>query len=313
MSGKLHDPTAHGVHDRLLNLAMTRKEDFNAILVRYGNERLLYRLSRTRHGKQFIQKGAALFVLWLGRVHRPTRDLDLLATGRINQSVLIGIFQDLCTMPVQPDGLKFDSASIAVTEIQEGQAYHGLRVKLRGFLGTARLNLQVDIGLGDSLSQKAEEVAYPTLLDMPAPQMKVYPRETAIAEKLDAMLERGIKNSRMKDYFDIAMLARHFAFDGTTLHTAITATLKRRGRKLADYPPIALTDEFGRDATKVLQWKAFIRNNCSGEDATDLLATIRQNRTFLEPVLSAINDRTVFEGRWPPAGPWRKHNARPTG
>ena len=51
MSGKLHDPTAHGVHDRLLNLAMTRKEDFNAILVRYGNERLLYRLSRTRHGK----------------------------------------------------------------------------------------------------------------------------------------------------------------------------------------------------------------------------------------------------------------------
>ena len=309
MTDKLHDPIAHSVHDRLLHLATTRKEDFNAILVRYGNERLLYRLSRTRHGKQFILKGAALFVLWLGRVHRPTRDLDLLAMGRINQSVLTGIFQDICTVPVRPDGLRFDPASVAITEIREGQTYHGLRVKLRGFLGTARLNLQVDIGLGDSLSQKAEEVAYPTLLDMPAPHVKVYPRETAIAEKLDAMLERGIKNSRMKDYFDIAMLARYFAFDGNTLQSAINATLKRRGRELPDHLPTSLTDEFGKDATKILQWKAFIRNNRSGEDATDLLTTIRQVRTFLEPVLIAINTRTTFDGHWAPAGPWGKRNA----
>ncbi len=309
MTDKLHDSVAHSVHDRLLNLAMTRKEDFNAILTRYGNERLLYRLSRTRHGKRFILKGAALFVLWLGRIHRPTRDLDLLATGRINQSVLTGIFQDICTVPVKSDGLKFDPASIAVTEIREGQAYRGLRVKLRGFLGTARLNLQVDIGLGDSLSQKAEEAAYPTLLDMPAPHIKIYPRETAIAEKLDAMLERGIKNSRMKDYFDIAMLARHFSFDGNTLQAAVNATLKRREREVDDHLPISLTDEFGKDATKVLQWKAFIHNNRAGEDSTDLLTTIRQVRTFLEPVLIAINKRTTFDGHWRAAGPWRKRNA----
>ena len=288
MTGKLHDPIAHSVHDRLLHIAMARKVDFNAILARYGNERLLYRLSRTRHGKQFILKGAALFVLWLGRVHRPTRDMDLLATGQINRSVLTGIFQDICTVSVKSDGLKFDPVSVGITEIREGQAYHGLRVKLCCFLGTARLNLQVDIGLGDSLSLKAEEVAYPTLLDMPAPRMKVYPRETAIAEKLDAMLERGIKNSRMKDYFDIAMLARHFTFDGSTLQIAINTTLKRRGRALPDYLPISLTDGFGKDATKVLQWRAFIRNNRSGEDSSGLLTTVRQVRTFLVPVLIAI-------------------------
>ena len=309
MTGKLHDPIAHSVHDRLLHIAMARKVDFNAILARYGNERLLYRLSRTRHGKQFILKGAALFVLWLGRVHRPTRDLDLLATGQINRSVLTGIFQDICTVSVKPDGLKFDPASVGITEIREGQAYHGLRVKLRCFLGTARLNLQVDIGLGDSLSLKAEEVAYPTLLDMPAPHMKVYPRETAIAEKLDAMLERGIKNSRMKDYFDIAMLARHFTFDGSTLQIAINTTLKRRGRVLPDHLPISLTDGFGKDATKVLQWRAFIRNNRSGEDSSALLTTVRQVRTFLVPVLIAINTRTAFDAHWPPAGPWRKRNS----
>ena len=111
MNSKLHDPIARSFHDRLLNLAVAQKEDFNAVLVRYGNERLLYRLSRTRHGKHFILKGAALFVLWLGRIHRPTRDLDLLATGRIDRAGLVAIFQDVCTVPVRSDGLRFDPAS----------------------------------------------------------------------------------------------------------------------------------------------------------------------------------------------------------
>ena len=153
MTRKRHDPVALSVHDRLVNLAMAQKEDFNAVLARYGNERLLYRLSLTRHGQKFILKGAALFVVWLGRIHRPTRDLNFLATGRFDPSALTGVFQDICTAPVKPDGIKFDSASIAMAEIRQGQAYHGLRVKLGGFLGTARLKLQADIAFGDSLSQ----------------------------------------------------------------------------------------------------------------------------------------------------------------
>ncbi len=309
MTGKRHDPVALSVHDRLLSIAMNRKEDFNAILVRYGNERLLYRLSRTRHGKKFILKGAALFVVWLGRVHRSTRDLDLLATGRIDPPGLTAIFQDICAAPVNPDGLQFDSASIAMAEIRQGQAYHGVRVKLRGFLGTARLTLQADIGFGDSLSQEAQVAMYPTLLDMPAPLMRVYPRETAVAEKLDVMVERGMTNSRMKDYFDIAVLAQHFAFEGNTLQSAIIATLKRRRRELVDLLPIALTDEFGKNADKALQWKAFVSNNRAGQDSTDLITTVRQVRVFLEPVLVAISTRTEFNGHWPAAGPWDGRNA----
>ena len=144
---------------------------------------------------------------------------------------------------------------------------------------------------------------------MPAPRIKVYPAETTIAEKLDAMLERGMTNSRMKDYYDIAVLARHFAFEGNTLQNAINATLKRRGRELADHPPISLADDFGTDATRALQWNAFIRNNRSEEYPTDLLTTVRQVRAFLEPVLVAINKRTEFNGHWPPAGPWEQSHA----
>ena len=125
MNAKDADPIAHSVHDRLLKLAVTRKEDFNAILTRYGNERLLYRLTCTKHGKRFVLKGASLFVLWLGRVHRPTRDLDLLGSGQIDLAVLKSVFEDVCRVAVEPDGLKFDPASITVAEIREGQEYQG--------------------------------------------------------------------------------------------------------------------------------------------------------------------------------------------
>ncbi len=305
MSAENVDPIARSVHDRLLKLAVVRKEDFNSILARYGNERLLYRLTRTRHGKRFVLKGASLFVLWLGRVHRPTRDLDLLASGRIDPAILTSIFRDVCQIPVEPDGLRYDPASITVTDIRAGQEYQGLRVKLRGLLGTARLSIQVDVGLGDAITPKPEEAAYPTLLSMPAPLMKVYPRETTIAEKLDTMLERGLKNSRMKDYYDIALLSQHFAFDGSVLQTAIKATLQRRGHAAPASLPAALTDAFATDRAKSLQWNAFLRTHRSSGVSSDLAAVVRQAREFLAPPLYAIAGAIVFDRQWHPGGPWQ--------
>ncbi len=142
MKSKRVDPIAHSVHDRLLALAASRKEDFNAILARYGVERLLYRLTRTPHVKRFVLKGAAMFVLWLGRIHRPTRDLDLLGSGRIDTGILKTIFTDVAQTSVEPDGLIFDPNSITVGPIREGQEYQGLRVKIKGKLGTARLTVK---------------------------------------------------------------------------------------------------------------------------------------------------------------------------
>ncbi len=305
MSGKTNDPVAQSVHDRLLKFAGGRKEDFNSILARYGNERILHRLTRTRHGKRFVLKGALLFVLWLGKLHRPTRDLDLLGSGKIDQATLKTIFEDVCIIEVEPDGVKFDRSSITVAEIREGEEYQGLRVKLRGLLGTARLSIQVDVGLGDAVTPTPKEAAYPTLLDMPAPKMKVYPRETSIAEKLDAMLERGMKNSRMKDYYDIALLARHFAFDGDRLCAAIDATLHRRGRTIPAELPAGLSDAFGMDTDKGRQWNAFTRNHPASELPADLVAVVREVRQFLEPPLSALAAANRFKLDWTRSGPWR--------
>jgi predicted nucleotidyltransferase component of viral defense system len=306
---KRSDPIAHSVHDRLLKLSASRKEDFNAILSRYGVERLLYRLTCTPHKKRFVLKGAAMFVLWLGRVHRPTRDLDLLGSGRIDADVLRTIFTDICNVSVEPDGLIFDAASITVAEIREGQIYQGLRVKVHGKLGTAKISMQVDVGLGDAITPEPQEADYPTLLDMSVPRLKVYPRETTIAEKCDAIMDLGLKNTRLKDYYDICTLCQCFEFDGVVLSTAIRATLGRRGRTVPEELPSGLTDEFALDPNKVRQWAAFLGNHRSPEVPADLPKVVGKVRDFIQPMLAAIASNQEFKCRWAPTGPWRENES----
>ena len=161
---------AHSVRQRLLNLSKDREEDPNLIFIRYALERLLYRLSRSDKVEQFILKGAMLFAVWTDRMHRPTRDLDLLSLGSSSDHILIETFKQIVQTEVEPDGLEFDSENISITDIREAQAYPGKRVKLVAKLGSAPMRLQVDIGFGDVVTPEAEEINYPTLLGFSLPR-----------------------------------------------------------------------------------------------------------------------------------------------
>lgn len=194
------------IRQRLLDRARARGEDFQLVLDRFAVERLLYRLSISPHREQFLLKGAMLFAVWFDQPHRPTRDADFLGFGPAGPGRLAGIARELCTIP-SDDGLLFDAASITVEPIREEASYDGLRIRLRAALGVARCHGQWDVGFGDVVTPGPVEIKYPVLLDeLPAPQLRVYPRETVFAEKLEAIATLGIANSRMKDFFDLFAL-----------------------------------------------------------------------------------------------------------
>ena len=220
---------AASIRQKLLNLATRRGEDFGLVLTRYGPERLLYRLSQSRHCDQFVLKGAMLFQIWSNTPHRPTRDLDLLGHGDPSPENCITVFRELCALAVPDDGLQFPIETVTAEKIKEEQEYEGVRVRLVARMANVRIPLQVDIGFGDALTVRPGVLAYPTLLPMPAPQIQAYLMETVIAEKLEAMVHLGMLNSRMKDFFDVWFLARTFSFDGAALADAIRATFERRG------------------------------------------------------------------------------------
>ena len=186
MTGNRGTSTATSVRDRLLELARQRNQDFQLILTRYGLERFLYRLSQSEYRDRFILKGAMLFTLWGDQAHRPTRDVDFLGFGDSDEATLQEIFRTLCKVPVEDDGLLFLADSVQVEQIRETTEYGGIRVTLLGTLAGARIPIQADVGFGDAVTPEPEQVEYPTLLEYPAPCLRVYPRETVVAEKYQA-------------------------------------------------------------------------------------------------------------------------------
>jgi len=303
MSRRSNEALAQSVKQRLLNLSAKRGETFNILLVRYGIERLLYRLTQSPHRERFVLKGATLFAVWTGKPHRPTQDLDLLGFGAPATDRLEAVFREICLADVEPDGLEFDHESVSVQPIREDNIYDGLRVRLLATLGSARISLQVDVGFGDVITPAPRELPFGSLLDLPAPVLRTYPPETVVAEKLDAIVKLGMGNSRMKDYFDLWTLSETMTFEFAALHQAVTATLERRSTPMPTELPIGLSDEFSSDPTKEAQWSAFLRKMGTGVTAPALPVIVARIRDFALPLFDLAGASASFD-KWPPPGPW---------
>ena len=291
------------VRQRLLNLAREAGEDFDYLLTRYANERLLYRLGVSGFRDQFVLKGAVLFDVWSASTHRATRDVDLLGHGEPAEEVVRSVFRTLCAMEVPPDGIRFCVGSVRAEPIRDRQAAGGIRVRLEADLDGARISLQVDVGFGDVVTPGVVEADFPTLLDFPAPRLLAYPRETVVAEKFEALVRLGSANTRMKDFYDLWFLAVTFAFGGDSLAAALAATFDSRGTTLPVDVPVGLSSEFSADAGKRAQWSAFGRR--SGLPATpNLDVVLAMLRRFLLLPASAAAHGDEFKRDWPAGGDW---------
>ena len=294
------------IRQKLSDLARTRKDDFGLILVKYGLERILYRLTRSAHREALVLKGALLFELWTHDTYRPTRDADFLGRGDNAPERLVRLFRELCELEVEPDGLLFEADSLKAERINEDADYEGVRVTFTARLDRARIPIQIDIGFGDAVTPAPVESDYPTLLSAPHPRLLVYPKETVVAEKFEAIVKLGIANTRMKDFYDLEVLARMFEFEGELLAKAIRTTFANRATELpANGMPLAFTPEFHGDQTKNRQWTAFCDRIPNDANATDLKSVVEALKLFLSPVAAAAREQTTFATIWKPGGPWQ--------
>lgn len=296
--------SAASIHQRLLHIARTRGYEFQPLLTRFAIERLLVRLGSTVHHDEFVLKGAMLFALWSDEPHRPTVDLDLLGRGSPDFERLRALFEAVCAVEREDDAIHFDPTSIQVAAIREDAVYEGVRVRLVAMLGKARIPIQIDIGFGDAVVPRPTTIEYPVLLDLPAPRIRAYARETVIAEKTEAMIVLGIANSRMKDFFDLWFLAENFDFEGATLTDALRATFRRRKTEIPPGTPLALTNEFANDPTKRKQWSAFVTRHRLRSEPPEFVPLISVLNGFLVPVLNALRGQRLFDSNWKPSGPW---------
>ena len=234
------------VRQRLLNQSRAQSRPFQELLQYFAMERFLYRLAKSPYADRFILKGALLLTAWRAPLSRPTMDIDL--AGQTNNQLdhLKEVVGAVCEIAVDPDGIEFNLASIEVSRIKEDAVYEGVRVHFHATLARARIPMQLDIGFGDIITPGPTEIEYPTLLDFPAPVLRAYPKETVVAEKLEALTALGLLNSRMKDYYDLALLSRMYPFEGERLAEAIVATFRHRGTTI-EAEPIGLTQAYCDD------------------------------------------------------------------
>lgn len=304
MSKKRPTNIPASVRNKLHAHASEKGEDHTYVLARFALERFLYRLGESPHRALFVLKGAMLFPLWGGERHRPTKDLDLLSWGEVDVARFEQIVREVCQVPCE-DGLAFDLDTVRGEMRREDDLYEGLHVDLEAELAGARISLQIDIGFGDVVTPGPVDVEYPTILDQPAPRLRAYPRETVVAEKFQAMVALGMRNSRMKDFFDVHDLARRFEFAGPPLSAAISATFGRRQTPVPETAPDALSATFSADPSKRTQWQAFRKRGkleAAGSSLDDVVAFLS---TFLVPPADAARQGVAFPSAWPPGGPWQ--------
>ena len=265
-------------------------------------ERFLYRLSLSQHTNSLVLKGALLFRVWDVPDSRATRDIDFLAYLDNSPDKMATIVRDICAIKNTDDGLAFDPDTVEAQRIKEGADYEGVRIRFIGRLGNARIHMQVDVGFGDLVHPGAVQAEYPTLLDLPAPSLRIYPPETAIAEKAEAMVSLGSLNSRMKDFHDVSRMSRQFNFQGDVLCEAVRCTFQNRNTAMVEFDDLVaeLLDNENFDK----QWAAFLRKSAltEPEKFPQVLAVIGD---FLSPVFSSIKNNKVFNREWAAPGPWR--------
>lgn len=296
---------AASVAARLLNRAKQMGDDYQTLLTSFCFERFLYRLSMSEVRNRFVLKGAMLLRLWSDHPYRATRDLDLLRKGDGSFEAIRRDLQAICAVPVEPDAVVFDSGALRIEAIRAEDEYAGTRATLPARCGSARLALQIDMGLGDSVWPAPRSCVYPALLDFPAPEVLAYPREAVVAEKLEAMVVFGDRNSRIKDFFDLHQLARRFEFDRATLAEAVRRTFGKRRTPIPAEAPIGLTPAYWENPSRPAQVRAFARRagltlpDDPGREFAGLLGA------FLLPLLDDLRRGAPRGGTWHPGGPWQ--------
>ena len=275
------------VRARLLRVSREKGQNFDLILTHYAIERLLYRLAQSRHAERFVLKGAMLLMTWFDEPFRGTRDLDLLGYGNPAPDAVLDVFKEVLGQE-QPDGVVFDTGAARISRIREQNEYGGFRMRATADVAGARIAVNVDVGFGDATQPPAEWLDYPVLLDMPAPRLRGYARETVVAEKFQAMVDLGMANSRMKDYYDLWIISQTFEFDRSRLAGAISATFARRNTAIPDRLPDGLSTAFAVDAVKRQQWESFRQG--LGLDPGPLDGVVSSLEAFLMPAAAAAHD-----------------------
>jgi predicted nucleotidyltransferase component of viral defense system len=302
MSAKDRKNIVASVLAKLRNTSKSSGTLFQQVLQQYAMERFLYRISKSKHAQSVVLKGALLLKTIGIPNARPTMDIDMLRTGKADQVTLLALVKDCATLDVAADGLRFIADSAVAEEITKESEYKGTRILMDARMDNVRLKIQIDFGVGDVMVPGPRMIEYPVFLGGDTVKLLAYPVETAIAEKLQAMVALGNANSRMKDFYDVWICSTHLDLNGKTLLKAIDATFKNRQTPVPAEEFEALSPDFVR--AHHIQWNAFVNKMGEAHLADSFNKVVEDLIVFAMPTFRALSSGENLTQMWKAGTGW---------
>lgn len=273
-------------------LSRVNRLDVQEQMTLYALEGLLARVAASPFREDFVLKGGVLLAAF--SLRRPTKDIDLQATGLANDlEAVTERFRAIAAVDVG-DGLVFDPAAVAARTIRDGDDYNGVRVKLTGQLSRARLSIGVDVNFGDPIWPNPVEVAVPRLVDngQGPVTMLGYPLPMVVAEKAVTVIQRGTVNTRWRDFADLLTISRRHDMSAGELAAAINVVAEYRGTFLRPLlPELATMPDIAQP-----KWAVWRRRQASASALPERFADVLNHVAgFVDPILQRTESDLV---RW---------------
>jgi hypothetical protein len=282
-------------------------QDMQRLLNRYATERFLYRLGQSRFENLFVLKGAMLLAIYLPDAFLTTQEVEFLLSGAFTQERLKQTLREVCAIKHE-DGLTFPRAGISVQAGGSDREAPGCSAVIPARLGASNCNIHLEIRFGEAVTPSAQRITFPSLLDLPRPELRAYTLETVVAEKFQAIVHLGMSNTRLKDYHDLAEIARYNRFDGELLRRAMIAAFERRRTPIPIETPLGLGSLFFGSKQRQTDWRAFLKRHGLSKRLA-LEDVCRYIEVLVMPVAQACVGEEILLSTWR-QGAWQ-HSTRP--
>lgn len=261
---------------KIRNIAKQKNIPAQVILQNYMFERMLVRLSASEYKEKFVLKGGMLVAAIVGLDNRATMDLDTtLKNLPLTPEAIRGALEQICAVPFD-DGVVFEIG--AISPIREDDIYGGYRVALTARFDTLVTPLSIDVSTGDAITPHAVQYSFTQIFDdKQSYELWAYNIETVMAEKVETILRRGVFNTRLRDFYDVYILAATQKFDKAVFAEALSTTATHRGttEQTADVPEILHNIEESPELRTM--WNKYRRQFAYAQDVTyeQIIETVR--------------------------------------
>lgn len=251
--------SATALKAKVRNFSRGDSKTAQAMIRIFFMERFLERISLSKYKDQFVLKGGMLVSSLIGINLRTTMDIDTTVKALpLSKDELEKIIIEICETPLE-DNISF--RIVNMDTIMDEFDYPGIRIHMEAMLEKLKQPLKIDISTDDVITPGAIEYKYPLMFEERDIRLNTYNIETLLAEKSQTIINRGLANTRMRDFYDMYEIIQKLDFSWDIYHQAFDSTCQKRETLFSKEKVTAELKNLSESSEMESMWNQFKSKN----------------------------------------------------